>query len=75
MNGPARAVPCACLLPPPSHMPNDCHWPRGLRQREGTYKSEGRLIVFDERLTSVSILARLGASEGRSDAIHISMIG
>ena len=26
--------------------------------------------MIDERLTSLSILARLGASEGRSDAIH-----
>ena len=65
--GMARAPAPAGSLTPVIRMSNECHRPRDLRQREGTYKSEGRIITIDDRLTSLSILARLGASEGRSD--------
>ena len=65
--GMASARAPAGSLTPLIRMSNECHGPRDLRQREGTYKSEGRIIILYDRLTSLSILARLGASEGRSD--------
>ena len=49
-------------------------WAKG-PQAEGGYLQVGGSDHYqiEHRLTSLSILARLGASEGRSDAIRLSM--